>query len=310
MEGRHFWVLLFSANLWGCGEKVIELEDVNNFSYSGTIDLPMVTTASGQEIDICWPDLTEDIRCHGLDPATEINNVSLIRFPQFDETSLEERLADDNLQQADQAGYVELLTESGQTCAKLTDFSLFGSEVNMLEEFVDGSGLYMMMMSTGTEVGKGARMLTLLEPSADSSVTAVDVGSGCGTLDFTADLSSLTPVSLSAEGPWIVTWTSLTQTGLGNAISLGNIDGLMVAFYEGKSPSDLASSFFDLELIATSLYTITLSAGSGADLSEAKDASGASFGGFSGNGTWLLALTCSSCANPAPLFLTVVEPEQ
>ena len=32
------------------------------------------------------------------------------------------------------------------------------------------------------------------------------------------------------------------------------------------------------------------------------------FTGFTDGGTWVLALMCSSCSNPAPLFLTVVEP--
>mgnify|MGYP005741916403 CR=1 FL=1 len=34
------------------------------------------------------------------------------------------------------------------------------------------------------------------------------------------------------------------------------------------------------------------------------------FTGFSGDGIWILALTCSTCANPAPLFLTVLEPTE
>ena len=32
--------------------------------------------------------------------------------------------------------------------------------------------------------------------------------------------------------------------------------------------------------------------------------------GFTADGTWILGLTCSTCANPAPLFLTVLEPSE
>ena len=51
-----------------------------------------------------------------------------------------------------------------------------------------------------------------------------------------------------------------------------------------------------------------LPGGTTASLGDATNG-GAAFDGFSGNGVWLLALRCTTCANPAPLFLTVLEPE-
>ena len=54
-----------------------------------------------------------------------------------------------------------------------------------------------------------------------------------------------------------------------------------------------------------------LADGKTADLSTATDrASGAAFPGFNRpeTGTWMLALTCSKCQNPAPVVLTILQP--
>jgi hypothetical protein len=44
------------------------------------------------------------------------------------------------------------------------------------------------------------------------------------------------------------------------------------------------------------------------DFSSLKDKSGNKFSGIDGNGTWLLALQCGGCRNPAPLYLTIFKP--
>jgi hypothetical protein len=74
--------------------------------------------------------------------------------------------------------------------------------------------------------------------------------------------------------------------------------------------ADIQAKFFDLELMATSLWDLELAGGFTADLSQAKDRkTGAPFAGFGqGAGIWLLALICSTCSNPAPVILTVLDP--
>lgn len=293
----------------GCGDKVTSLEDTHNYAYSGTIDIPTVTTASETDLSICWGEVAEDIRCHGLDPGPDINNLSLIRFPAMSEADLEDKLAQDSLLQSEQNGVVELQPADDQTCALLSDLTFFGTETDIITEYRTGDELFLLTLATGTQAGQGTRLMLLLEPSTESTVADVEVEDGCGVVDFTADLAALQSLVLPADGPWIVEWSGVTRTGLGNEMVLGNVDGVMLAFYEGMSVSDLEPQFLDLELIASELYNVEISAGSGADLAEAVDDSGATFGGFAGNGTWLLALTCSTCANPAPLFMTVVEAE-
>ena len=39
-----------------------------------------------------------------------------------------------------------------------------------------------------------------------------------------------------------------------------------------------------------------------------KDKNGASFAGIDGTGTWMVALVCGNCRNPAPLYMTILKP--
>jgi hypothetical protein len=81
----------------------------------------------------------------------------------------------------------------------------------------------------------------------------------------------------------------------------------MVGRYTDLSIEDLQNQFLDIELIADDLWTIELTGGSTANLA---DLSGDTpFTDFSAEGTWVVALRCSLCSNPAPLFLSVLAPE-
>ena len=77
---------------------------------------------------------------------------------------------------------------------------------------------------------------------------------------------------------------------------------------EGEAVRAKLRAFLELEELAAELYTMEHSGGLGSDLSELRDAQGRNFEGFSGEGTWLFSLRCETCANPAPLFLTVLLP--
>ena len=130
-------------------------------------------------------------------------------------------------------------------------------------------------------------------------------------LDFSADLASLTKLPVPMAGPWILDWRDITRDGQGSDVPFQKIDGVTIGFYAGMTVADLQARIFDIELIATTLWDVKLAGGRTADLATAKDrATGAVFPGFAsaGAGTWMLALTCSKCQNPAPVLLTILEP--
>lgn len=290
-------------------EANIVLTDAHNFAYTGSVDVPAIVTTSGQDLTICWDQIVEDIQCHDIDPLANLDNIGLARFPHKTQDEVETGLELNSLLQADIDGYVEWNTDHSSSCVQLSEFSFFGTPIDVPSQYVDDGSTYMLMLTEGLEPGVGARIITFLEPQEESDVAAVDVPGSCGILDFTATLEQLTPLEVPAAGPFVVDWSELTQDGVGAPLLLENIDRLMVAFYEGQTPADLQGQFLDLEIITTSTYELELPGGTTADLADATGASGA-FPGFSGDGTWLVALFCSRCYNPAPVFLTVVTPTE
>ena len=103
----------------------------------------------------------------------------------------------------------------------------------------------------------------------------------------------------------------ICNSGLGSDVPVQKIDGVTLGGYAGMTVADLQARIFDIELIATTLWDVKLAGGRTADLSTAKDrATGAVFPGFdrADAGTWMLALTCSKCQNPAPVLLTILAP--
>jgi len=150
-----------------------------------------------------------------------------------------------------------------------------------------------------------------LQPTANSPNHTIDAPTGCGMLNFTADLESLTKLSVPAAGPWLLDWRDIKRDGQGNEVPFEKIDGVTVGFYAGRTVTDLEARIFDIELIATNLWDVKLKGGRTADLATATErTSGETFSGFAraDAGTWMLALTCSKCQNPAPVVLTIVEP--
>ena len=100
-------------------------------------------------------------------------------------------------------------------------------------------------------------------------------------------------------------WAEVRINGQGNELNHQDIDQVLI----GRSHLDLQAledQFLDLELIADELWEVDLEAGTSADLSLAQGNSG-TFPGFDDSSTWIIALRCTTCANPAPPYLTVVR---
>jgi hypothetical protein len=61
-------------------------------------------------------------------------------------------------------------------------------------------------------------------------------------------------------------------------------------------------------MLAEDLYRAEVPSGTSIDLSAAVTDSGQAFTGVDGTSTWVLSLVCGDCNNPAPWYLTFLEP--
>jgi hypothetical protein len=288
--------------LLACGSDVVTLSDEHNYLYSGAMSLPSQITASGQDVEVCWDALARDLQCRDLDPLADIDSLSLLRFPHLDQEDIVEGLERDSLTQAELDGVASLETQG--SCASLADLSFFGTPIELSDHYKEGGGNYLLMLATGTEPGQGTRALAFLQPSHASEIVQVHVDDACGTLDFQARLSPK-PVAVDAQGAWTLDWSGLTVNGMGLTLDAAGIDRLELAFYEGASRDQLEEDFLELETSSSLSFAAELDPGYQYKLNDLDGFE--SFGRT--DGIWLLALRCSTCSNPAPLFLATLEPQ-
>jgi hypothetical protein len=313
-------VVVALALLAGCGSSSpqddargnLRLRDENNYRTTARLSIPTVETAAGTDLDICWTDVVTDLQCHPVSTQSDLDNVSLLRISHLSPEVVADKLASGQLTQSQVAGYLDYHTDHSATCTKLSQLSFFGTLIDVPHEYVESTDFtYLLLFSKGTTPGLGARAMTFIKPTSTSTNTQVAAPPGCGMLHFTADLASLAPLSVAPAPPWVLDWRDITRDGPGNPVPFEKIDGVTIGFYAGMTVADLQTRIFDIEIIATTLWDLPLTAGRTADLTLATDrASGAPFAGFdrSDAGIWMLALTCSRCQTPAPVVLTILAP--
>jgi hypothetical protein len=300
----------------------IALGDANNYTTRSELSIPTVEVAADTDISICWGDLSSDLMCHGVEPTEHIDNVGMLRFLHLSEADVEARLTAGELSQSEVSGYLEYPTEGQETCTNLSSMSFLGTPIELDQEFVEGEEhVYMLIFTTGTSPGVGARSMVFVRPTSGSSNREVAAPDGCELLDFEADLQGAEPVRVPRAGPWEVTWRSLDRDGGGNEVPFSRIDRLLLAFYEGRDVGYLEDNILDIELLASSVWELPLDNQREANLSDARlrdstseDGSADAAPAFEGfdteaEGVWLLGLFCSTCQNPAPVLLSIVEPE-
>jgi len=307
------------------GEAPIVLVDANNYTTKSQLSIPTVEVAADTDISICWDDLSSDLMCHEVEPAEHIDNVAMLRFLHLTEADVEARLTAGELSQSEVSGYLEYPTDGEETCTNLSNMSFLGTPIELDQEFVEGEEhVYMLIFTSGTSPGVGARSMLFVKPTSASSTREVLAPNGCDLLDFEANLRDAEPVRVPRSGPWKLNWRSLDRDGGGNEVPFNQIDKLLLAFYEGRDVGYLEDNIFDIELMASSVWELPLDNEREADLSEARlrpslaedgsagaaDSSG-NFEGFetAAEGVWLLGLFCSKCQNPAPVLLSIVQPE-
>jgi hypothetical protein len=304
----------------------VKLKDANNYTSTSTLAPGEIVTASATDLHIDWSALTMDMQCHEMDPMTDIGKVALIRFRNLTKEEAAALLTAGELEMADIDGYIQYETKGLVTECELSDLSNLGTPVNIEDEYVAAEDkTYMLLWGTGERPGTGARTMTFLKPVVGEVNTDVIAAPGCAPdpdnpgemksiLEFSATLK--TPIEVPA-GKTTVDWRAITKDGLGNPLAFNNIDHVLLGFYADKTPEELQEQILDIELIATDLWETQHPGGFTTNLRsarhrEADGKPGDFFPGFAGypTGTWLLALTCSFCQNPAPLILAVLEPAE
>jgi hypothetical protein len=295
----------------------VVLRDANNYTSQSTLTIPTVQTASGQDLSISWSGLSKDLLCH---PAASIDNVAFLKIGNMSQGDVETKLASGQLVSSEVTTYRELHTAAGAdggaavTSTMLSKLS-YGSALVPATDYVESATTqYLLLFTHGTTLGVGAQTMAFIQPSAASQNTTVVAQDACASsiLDFTATLSTM-PVSIPVGGPWKIDWSQITKDSFGYALDFSQtkLDKVEVAFFQGMTAADLQAHFLDIEINATSLYSVAVPTGQKyIDLATADTDGGTAFPGFAQtDGTWAAAVLCSTCSVPAPVVFVILQPQ-
>jgi hypothetical protein len=306
------WSAPFALSAWlpGCEEPLEEegetqdtcdpcaLEDGNNYDYTPTLTATSVSVPAFEDVRVSWANLSVDLLGHDMDPAL-LDRASLLVGRDLTAEEMLEALALDRLDMSDLR--IMLLCTPTDAACLLSDFGLAGSTLDPAKYFEPDSGAWLIAPGQSTEAGVAS--LVFLVPDPDAPPTdQVDMSDAPATLEVDADLSTLEPLYVAAESAPRVDWSSITMDALGNTVDGSRFDRLLLGRYE-LSIDELETRFLDLETIATQTWEQDVTGLTELDLSSLEDAPP-----FDTDATWLLALQCSTCMNPAPRFLTVIYP--
>jgi len=302
-----------------CAGTMVTANEANNYMFQSTLSFPPVKVKAMSDLTFDWSAVTKDFENHAVNLGTDINT-ALILLVSLSLDDFQTALNTDMIPQRAVIGGLPLSIHptGGQTSAKLSDFTLNGSPPpdGILTYFDPTNPLYpsatttyAFMVATGTTLGRGTRMIQTFQPDTGSTNTTVNATTTSTHLEFTANLHSLTPTLVTAGQAAIkLDWGKMKTNALGNDFDIGSITDASVGHYT-QAPADLeGQNFLDLNMIATEFYTGVPDNGTVVDLSTLKDSSGKAFSGINGNGTWIVALQCGGCRNPAPWYLTVLKP--
>lgn len=291
--------------LLGCPkETLIVFQDDQNYVFTSEISATYDVITSGEDTTVDWSGLTHDLLGNAMDPATDLSRIQIAQFPELDQTAVLAGINDDNLLMSDVAGAMEYAPVAHETDARLTDFSLLGTYMDPATMVVEGGGTYLVAGITGESQ---FRMFHFFRPVVDAAAAPVTLTSQSASLTYTVDLEGGAPIELTTGGRTRVDWSALTLGPSGQPIDLPDIDTLTVARYD-EALAELELDFLHVDALAEQTWSHDVEGWGDWYLDELEDADGASFDGFQDDGTWLIALRCSTCLNPAPPFLGVITP--
>jgi hypothetical protein len=289
----------------------ILIEDPNNYSATSRFDIPVIETAAGVDLTICYGEVETDLSCSEVDPQTDVDAVALLVSRTSSSEAIGEMLSSGELDMSNIHGYLFRETDHQSTCTELSSLSNFGVPVNVGDFYVENADHgYLFMVSRGTSAGSGTVSMVLAKPVSSSMNTRIDLPSGCDLHEMTADLESAVPVRFAYETQWIVDYGRLTRDALDNPF-MNNVDGLVLSFFAGATLSELETHLMDLDAVATESFDLQLTGSRVVSLHDARSReTGEAFAGFrrADAGVWLFRLTCSFCTNPMPPVIAVFEP--
>ncbi|MCB9791894.1 MAG: hypothetical protein H6741_04130 [Alphaproteobacteria bacterium] len=289
---------LLLVHLLACAETTT-LSDAENYSFSSSLTAESAEFASQTDLRVDWSALGVDLQGSTIDPTTEVDLVSIVILELGEQEALD-AFVDDALYQSQVGAYATFEPPDGTTSGLLSEFDFLGTPVVPEEHVTEGQGSWLITLNT--DGVPGTRMMRFFQPVDDGPVADITLDDDSADLDYVVDLSAGQPLQIVGDR---LEWSGLTTDMRGLPIRLSELDRVTIGHYD-ESLAELEGDFLQLEAMAEESWDADFQAQIELELSELVDADGAPFPGVGRDGTWLLALRCMTCANPAPPFMAVL----
>ena len=284
----------------------IFLEDANNFSFTSEVQAQSIPIVPKEDAIVHWGDLSIDMLGNNMN-STDINMVSVVLFPRLSQQEVLFGISNETLRQSDLSGYVEYYPTENETSAALTDFSMQGTYIDPPEHFQVDSGTLLLTFSSDELF---TRTLVFFEPDEQTENHDIAVGNQSTIVDYEIDLVDLEHIIIPPAQRWMLDWSGLTQSGSDRPLNLPQLDQVQIVILEDDIET-IEEHFLHIESRAQDIYEADVLGTDQIDLSALQNESGTSFDPeiLSTQKNVLLALRCTTCVNPAPLFVGVLEKE-
>ena len=275
----------------GCNPaQTLVLSDSDNFTYRAEVEISSSELAAlDGASEIRWDALSADMLGGPLE-ASEVVALQLLVFPQLDLQAVSERIATDSLKQSDVGLFLEATPSDGGVL--LDDFALQGNPVGAGQYFEEGSGTWLVNLVGPDDYLRFHELVPV--DGSEEALAAID-GSEA---QIHVDATLAGTLTLDGEVDE-VDWSELTVDGLGGELALHRLDGLTLGHLPEVEPADVESAFDELESMIGTRTDVDVSGQTSVELPE--------LAGVDDTGTWLLALTCSTCTSPVPRVLVVLQ---
>ncbi len=300
----------------------VVITDPTNYSLTDSFDIKTFTLKDNSDLLFDWGGLNKDFFGHAVNPATDINLI-LVALWRMTPAQIEDALKADDIPLSSNAGVITAVTDGQSTSVNLSKFTLIGQSIptDLIPMYFDTSTpnyqypqdqfTFMMMASTGTQVGKGPRGIALFHIDPKASPTTLAMTNDSTKLSFSVNLTQAAPMLVPpGTAKLTVDWSQMMHNMIGNKYDFSQITRAAVAHFKNQTLEELQSKFLDLQTLADDWWESTAIAGSSVDLSTLAKTDGSTFPGIDASGIWMTALFCDNCNNPAPWSITIMQPCQ
>lgn len=268
-----------------------------------------VNVQSQVDSTVDWSALTTDLRGRPVDPAA-IEQVYLVEFVDFTKEELVEKIEANDLYQSDTEEAYIFDNANGVTSTPMSTFSILSDEFDPTTFVEDDSRVWLVSLINHPDGANDVLQSKFITPLDAESNTRLAFTDNCTTLDVEVNMDDpIPPVTPEGGGnTWTLDWSAVTTDVNGRTWDALLGDKLQIGHFDAEDVSEVEAEFLRLDSEADQFYTLDVFGKTGvADLSDATDDSGAAFAGFTTDGVWVVAIACTTCLSPAPMYLAIVD---